>query len=121
MNRCVLLVGAVLGLVSVVLGAVVDHSVELNVSDADSIETALRYNMIYSVLIVALSLAPVETKLYQAAYVFIVGAVFFSFSIYASVLLTVPYIIYLTPFGGVTLMMAWVFLIIRAFQIKREP
>lgn len=53
MNR-LLLCGAALGLVSAIMGALGDHAFDLTPEKVESLDTAIRYNMIYAVLIVAL-------------------------------------------------------------------
>ena len=52
MNR-LLLCGATLGLISVIMGALGDHGFDLTPERAESMGTAIRYNMLYAVLIVA--------------------------------------------------------------------
>ncbi len=110
MNR-LLLCGAALGLVSVIMGALGDHAFDLSPEKAVSLETAIRYNMIYAVLVVALALAPANKKLRISGYIFTLGTVLFSFSIYASLAITIEQLIYITPVGGITIMGGWVALV----------
>lgn len=110
MNR-LLLCGAVLGLVSVIMGALGDHAFDLSPEKAESLETAIRYNMIYAVLIVALALAPVDKKLRISGYIFTLGTALFSFSIYTSLAIGIEQLTYVTPVGGITIMAGWVVLI----------
>lgn len=115
MNR-LLLCGAALGLVSVIMGALGDHSFELTPEKAESLETAIRYNMIYAVLIVALALAPADKKLRIAGYIFTLGTALFSVSIYASLAMGIEQLKYITPIGGITIMSGWVALIWESFR-----
>lgn len=117
MNK-LLLCGAVLGLISVMMGALGDHALALTPDKAESLATAIRYNMIYAVLIVALALAPARMKLNIPARVFVVGTIFFSFSIYAALLTGVEKLTYLTPVGGIIIMISWV--ITAALSFKKE-
>lgn len=110
MNK-LLLCGAALGLVSVIMGALGDHAFDLTPKNAESLDTGIRYNMIYAVLIVALALAPADKKLRIAGYIFALGTAVFSFSIYASLILGIEQLTYITPLGGVIVMSGWVVLI----------
>lgn len=120
MNR-LLLCGAVLGLVSVIMGALGDHAFDLTPEKAESLETAIRYNMIYAVLIVALALAPADKKLLISGYVFTLGTALFSFSIYASLAMGIEQFTYMTPVGGITIMCGWAILIYVALKLKTSP
>lgn len=117
MNR-LLVCAAVLGLISVIMGAMGDHAFALSPEKAKSLETAIRYNMVYAVLIVAISLAPKERRLACCGWIFVVGSSFFSFGIYASLITGITQLTYLTPVGGVTMMAGWVVLAYRGFFNK---
>lgn len=107
MTNRILIAGAFLGLASVIMGALGDHGINLTPEKAKSLETAIRYNMIYAVLIVAIALAPAERKLHIPAYLFTAGTVLFSFSIYGALFSGVKQLTYLTPVGGITIMIGW--------------
>ncbi len=113
MNR-LLVCGAALGLVSVIMGALGDHAFTLAPEKADSFETAVRYNMLYAVLIVVLAMVPAERKLYIPGFIFALGTFLFSFSIYAADMIGLEWLTYLTPVGGLTVMGGWAALIFRA-------
>lgn len=119
MNR-LLIFGAFLGLTSVIMGALGDHAFDLTPERAKSLETGIRYNMIYAALIVALSVAPYDRKLHIPAYIFTVGTVLFSFSIYGALLTEVRELTYFTPAGGITIMVGWLALVCRGFAIRIE-
>lgn len=116
----ILLLGGLIGLSSILMAAYVDHalSVYLSGKALTSVLTAVRYHQLYAIVICAIGLSlPMQTNilrnnwLKRAAYLFIFGIVLFSFSIYFSAIFNIAKITYLTPLGGVTLMIAWVFLI----------
>lgn len=118
MNR-IFIGAAFLGFVSVFMGALGDHGFDLTPEKAKSLETAIRYNMIYAVLIVAIAVAPEDRKLHIPAYLFTAGTVLFSFSIYGSLLSGIKELTYLTPVGGITIMIGWLALAWRgAFLIR---
>lgn len=112
----ILTAGALLGLVSVVLGAYAEHGFRASVSDEvfRSVMTAVRYNQIHAVVVVAIGLALLQPAIAQTnsllsrtAWLFVAGTILFSFSIYLSVICSMPELTRVTPFGGVVLMAAW--------------
>lgn len=116
MNK-LLLCGAVLGFVSVIMGAMGDHAFALAPDKVVSLETAIRYNMIYAILIVALATAaPAQKKWQIPGFTFALGTALFSFSLYAAVLTGFEPLTYLTPLGGLTIMLGWGMLIYGCFK-----
>lgn len=117
----ILVVGAFLGFFSVFFGAYSEHSLRGIVSEEHfrQLMTGIRYNQVNSVLISAIGIANLskiqvfESRLFQVVgYLFILGTTLFSFSIYASISFNLPKLVYLTPFGGVTIMLSWVSLLV---------
>ena len=115
MNRF-LFCGALLGLISVALEAYASHGLDLSPQAMNSMETALRYNMIHAALIVSLSLASTKRLVKLANGFFILGTLLFSFSIYANHVFDFTVLTHLTPVGGMTLMAGWVTLGVAAFR-----
>ena len=62
---------------------------------------------------------PPSVPLKWSGILFIVGTVLFSFSIYLSVGLQIPSLVYVTPVGGITLMLSWLVLALAAFKAVR--
>lgn len=127
MNKTLLL-AAFLGLISVIMGSLTDHYFKANVDEksVESMLTAVRYNQIFAILLVALGLArlaetseSLNKKLKISACIFSMGIILFAFSIYASVILANRDIVYITPFGGVTLILGWVYLMYVAVTFKK--
>jgi uncharacterized membrane protein YgdD (TMEM256/DUF423 family) len=125
----ILLLGGLLGLSSVMMAAYVDHVLALHVSGKalSSLLTAQRYHQLYSIVISMMGLyLPLSSHtcrqpwIYRSAYLFILGVVLFSFSIYLSLILSQPSITTLTPFGGILLMLAWLCLILASFKQKNN-
>lgn len=115
--------GALLGLISVIFGAAGDHFLELTPEQADSLNTAIRYNMLYAVLITGIALvrftdisANFSKNLLITGIIFIIGTVLFSFGIYASIITRVAALTYLTPAGGLAIMAGWVSLIFSGYR-----
>ncbi|MBY6204185.1 DUF423 domain-containing protein [Halomonas denitrificans] len=119
MNR-LLLAAALLGFLSVAVGAAAEHVLRPGL-DGETwrwVLTAIRYHQVgaLAALVVALavvlaggpgSASPPGRRLALAGWLFIAGTVLFSFSIYAAALTDIEALTYLTPFGGTTLMLAW--------------
>ena len=120
MNR-LLLCGATLGLVSVIMGALGDHAFNLTPEKVESLDTAIRYNMIYAVLIVVLALtAPTDKKLRISGYIFALCTTLFSFSIYTSLAMGIEQLTYVTPVGGITIIAGWITLIIFSLKVSKQ-
>lgn len=120
--RTLLMIGAVLGLLSVAIGAAADHGGWAEAMAA-SVDTAIRYHQLGAIMIVVLALAGLRTEndglrrgLGIAAMLFVIGTVLFSFSIYAAAMTGLRDLTLITPFGGVTLMAAWLALLLAAFR-----
>ncbi|QIT54901.1 DUF423 domain-containing protein [Aquisalimonas sp. 2447] len=121
----VLIAGALLGLLSVVVGASAEHLLQARVDDEVFrwVMTAIRYHQVGALIVSALGLAlialgrhRVQPLLRVAGWLFVAGTVLFSFSIYGAALTGVQALTYLTPLGGVTLMLAWAVLIGAGFR-----
>lgn len=119
MNK-ILFYGAILGLISVIMGALGDHAFDFTPEQSESIATAIRYNMVYAVLITVLACAPAQKKLHIPALIFAIGTSIFSFSIYIALISEIEQITYLTPIGGIILMLAWIFLAAQALSFRNQ-
>lgn len=115
MNK-ILLSGAILGLLSVLMAAYVDHSLSLALTDKarHSVSVALKYHQLYAIVITIIGLIiPLQTNqrmkswLTRSAYVFIAGTLLFSFSIYLALITGVLGVLRFTPMGGLILMLGW--------------
>lgn len=124
MNR-LLVAGAVLGLLSVIIGASSEHILRVRVDDEVFrwVMTAIRYHQVGALIVTGLGLALVALPTHQArglisisGWLFVAGTVLFSFSIYAAALTGQDALTYASPVGGVTLMLAWLVLIGAGFR-----
>lgn len=123
----VLFLGALLGLLSVVIGASAEHLIQQRVDDEvwRWVMTAVRYHQVGALVVTALGLGlaagarPVR-RLNLAAGFLVAGTVLFSFSIYAAALTGIDKLTYVTPLGGVTLMFGWLLLAWAAFGANRD-
>ena len=124
----ILAIGAFFGFVSVAFGAYAEHGLRELITDEHFrfLMTALRYNQVHAVVIAAMGLAFLSNgKLYGlrplrlSAFLFMAGTALFSFGIYIAVWTGQLGLLNSAPLGGVTLMAAWVLLIIGALKARR--
>ena len=96
----ILIVGALLGFFSVAFGAYSEHGLRPNVSDEEfrMLMTAIRYNQVHALIISVLGLITLPSSFLnnhlfrRSGFLFILGTILFSFSIYTSVGLQKPII-----------------------------
>ena len=126
MINYILLIGALLGLTSVGAGAYIDHVLihAVDVKTLSMIKIALHYHELYAVIISAIGLIcclkndAILLKL--SAWIFIIGTVLFSFSIYLKALTGTNAWIKLTPIGGTLLMVGWILLACSSFKYVKK-
>ena len=107
-------IAAVMGLLAVALGAFGAHglkkTLELHPNGMALWEKAVFYNFIHAVMLFILGtrkpLKPI------AWFGFLLGIVLFSGSLYLYALTETHWLVYVTPFGGVSFIVGWVCLII---------
>jgi uncharacterized membrane protein YgdD (TMEM256/DUF423 family) len=122
--KILLIIAAFTGFVSVALGAAGDHLATI-IRQPHAFETALRYNQLYSILLVALLLhtlhlpAPLPKPLKTACIAFIAGILIFCGSLYALALTGITALGYLTPAGGILLMAGWLLLVCYGWVISK--
>lgn len=113
--RLLLIIAALTGFSSVALGAAGDHLAAI-IRTPHAFETALRYNQLYSILLVAVLLharhlpAPVPQTLKASCIAFMTGLLIFCGSLYILAFTGVTAFGYATPAGGILLMAGWLLL-----------
>ena len=125
----ILVIGSLLGLFSVGFGAFSEHVLRMQVTEEQFrfIGTALRYNQVNAVAVVAIGFALLSSTrvdmraLRWSGQLFIVATILFSFSIYASVATGLEAILYATPIGGIVNMAAWAMLAKTGFSALKRP
>ena len=127
MNKKLLIAGSVLGILGIILGAFGAHGLEKLV-DADAIksfETGVRYQIYHAFLLLILggsSFVGLKRKKI-ILYLVLIGLIFFSGSIYGlatNELSSFDFktIALLTPIGGLSLIIAWVVMLIDILKTK---
>ena len=112
----------VLGALTIVLGAFGAHALQelLDQDQLDSFETAVRYQMYHVIvmLIILLTSFFSESQKKVLVLIFLIGILFFSGSIYAiSFGIDPKNIWFITPLGGVFLIIGW--LLLAYFSTKK--
>lgn len=127
MNKTILIAAAILGLLAVIFGAFGAHGLEkyVNAESIDSFNTGVRYQMYHAIVLLILGNIQVlditsKKKIY---YFFLGGITLFSGSIYLLVVdqifgVNLSSIGFITPLGGLLLILGWCFLIISLIKIK---
>ncbi|WP_282041463.1 DUF423 domain-containing protein [Winogradskyella flava] len=127
MNKKILIVGSILGILGIILGAFAAHGLEKLVdTDAiNSFETGVRYQIYHAFFLLILgSTSFMSLKSKKAIlYVVILGVIFFSGSIYGLATNNLSSfdfktIALITPIGGLLLIIAWVVMLIGIIRNK---
>ena len=127
MSKSFLLIGAILGALSVILGAFAAHGLKKIVppESISTFETGVRYQFyhVFALLILGILIDRFPGSLMNwAGYCFIIGIVLFSGSLYLLALLKstesvgVNRIGIITPFGGLFFIAGWILLFIRILK-----
>jgi uncharacterized membrane protein YgdD (TMEM256/DUF423 family) len=129
MNKKILITGSVLGLLAVILGAFAAHGLENSISkDAiETFQTGVRYQMYHAIVLLFIgstTLLSVKTKKW-AYYLMLFGVILFSGSIYGlstNELSSLDFktIGFITPIGGLLLIISWLLMLIGFIKIKSE-
>jgi uncharacterized membrane protein YgdD (TMEM256/DUF423 family) len=112
MDRLFFVVGSLFGFLGVALGAFGAHALKGHL-DADQLmvfEVGVRYQMYHAFALLAAAWAYTKwpgTILIASGWLFIVGTVLFSGSLYALSLSGVRWLGVITPFGGLALITGW--------------
>ena len=129
--RFYLLVGAVGGLMSVVLGAFGAHGLKKIVT-ADMLaayQTGVQYQFIHSLVLLALAIVLLQPALNiskvllsWSANLMMAGILLFSGSLYTMTLMSAAdgfpaWLGPITPIGGLAFIMGWIFLLVAAFKL----
>ena len=122
MNKRALLIGAILGLLSVLIGAFGAHGLKETLTQngkLDVFETAVKYQFFHALalLIVGILMEKIKDKLMiWSRNSFFSGVLIFSGSLYVLSLLNVSWLGAITPIGGLFLLFGWVFLIVSIYK-----
>ncbi len=127
MNKTILFTAAIFGLLSVIFGAFGAHGLRdlITESQIQSFEVGVRYQMYHAMMLLFVGLASIlPTKSKKIIfYLVLFGIIFFSGSIYG--LATNDFtgfdfrtIAFITPIGGLLLILSWLVLLVNFMKLK---
>ncbi|KJD42460.1 DUF423 domain-containing protein [Paenibacillus terrae] len=126
MQRRWIIVGSIMMLLAVAIGAFGAHIVKTRI-DADALavyETGVKYHMIHAVGLLIIALAAgqwgASTRLKWAARLLFTGIILFSGSLYVLSLTGIRVLGAITPLGGVCFIAGWLLLALAARGLKKE-
>lgn len=121
--RNILLMGILGCAISVILGAFGAHAFKdvFSSSDLQTFQTATRYLFLHSlglILIVLLSFHFPEVNCISPV-ILLIGIILFSGSLYLYLLLKIRWMVFITPLGGLSLIMGWLTLFIQILKVRK--
>ncbi|MBO3099112.1 DUF423 domain-containing protein [Gelidibacter pelagius] len=129
MNRTILITAAVLGIIAIALGAFAAHGLKevLSIEAQQTFETGVRYQMYHAIMLLFVggtTFLSVKSKK-TIYYLVLIGVVFFSGSIYGlSTMdltgLNFKSIGFITPIGGMLLILSWTLMLLNFLKLKRD-
>ncbi|WP_041301336.1 DUF423 domain-containing protein [Lacinutrix sp. 5H-3-7-4] len=129
MNKKMLILGAVYGLLAVIIGAFAAHGLKPKISAEaiQSFETGVRYQMYHALLLLFVgNLEIISAKSKKIIfYLVLIGVIFFSGSIFLLATNTLTafnfkVIGFITPIGGLLLIISWVVMLINFLKIGKN-
>lgn len=127
MNKPILILASILGVLAIILGAFGAHGLKelISAESIQTFETGVKYQMYHALLLLFVgSTAYISEKSKKLIFYFVlIGWLLFSGSIYglATNLLTnfdFRTIAFLTPIGGLCLIISWAFLFVNFIKMK---
>lgn len=121
-----LIITAILGAATVILGAFGAHALKETLAPEalDSFNTGVRYQMYHVLALLLVNSTPYLSLKYKklVSYFFLIGLLFFSGSIYAITAggIDAKNIWFITPLGGLTLIIGWLVMLFGFVKAKTE-
>ncbi len=121
-----LFLGGITGFLSVALGAFGAHALEgqINENLLSTWQTAVRYLMFHTAALLAVGILKIRypglSILSWAGWLFVIGIILFSGSLFILSVTGAGGLGFITPVGGVTFMIAWILLAIGALKMKNQ-
>jgi uncharacterized membrane protein YgdD (TMEM256/DUF423 family) len=121
--RALLLIAALYGASGVALGALGAHGLapRLGAQGLATWQTGVLYQLLHSIAMLAIVLAPVRPALAAAGWAFAVGVIMFSGSLYLLSLGGPGWLGPVTPLGGIALIGGWLLLAAAALRPRGAP
>lgn len=111
--KLLVIIGAIFGFLAVALGAFGAHILDGNISDAmlKTWEKAVKYQMFHTVPIILAGLLYAKSTFNSflwSGWLFIIGVIIFSGTLYLYSTMGIRFLAMLTPIGGVTFLIGWI-------------
>tara|TARA_B100000780_G_C20827823_1_gene328926 strand:- start:213 stop:599 length:387 start_codon:yes stop_codon:yes gene_type:complete len=119
-SQKVLKIASIFGVLAVVIGAFGAHGMErilIENNRVETFETAVQYHFYHTIALLTVSVFfqnKMSSYLKWSAYLFIVGIVVFSGSLYVLSLTNITILGAITPFGGLSFIGGWIALFLSA-------
>ena len=129
MNKKIVVIAAVFGMLSVIIGAFGAHGLKPLISNDElmSYETGVKYQMYHALLLLFVGITNKISNKFKSIifYLIVLGIVLFSGSIYglstnALTGFNFKSIAFMTPIGGTLLIASWLFLLIGSLRYKEN-
>jgi len=116
-----IIISGILGFLGVALGAFGAHTLkdQFNFEQMENFRTGSYYHLVHAVVITAISLSNYKRFLKSNIF-FMSGIILFSFSLYSYSVFQIRFLAMITPFGGVSFLLGWLFLLIDAIRKGKE-
>ena len=120
MKHWFICLASLFGMSSLVLSAIARHALDLPADLMSSFQVAAQYQIFHAILLLLIALflhlGP-NFLLLAAGWLCVIGTTLFCGSIYAKIFLEAPDLTFLAPYGGISLMLAW--LCLALYGIRR--
>lgn len=129
MNKFILVTASILGMLAIILGAFASHGLKglISVESLQTFETGVRYQMYHAIVLLFIGTTSVfNLKTKQLLYyLIIIGILFFSGSIFGLSTndltgFNFKIIGFITPIGGVLLIISWAIMLINFLKIRSD-
>lgn len=122
MKKQLIIIAGISGFLAVALGAFGAHGLKnlLSGSMLETYKTGVLYHLIHSAVLAAIALSAAD-KLKKSFYFFAAGIILFSFSLYLYTITGISWLAMVTPFGGVSFLIGWIFLIVEGVKKDNIP
>ena len=116
-NKLFIIISGVMGFSAVALGAFGAHGLKNILTEQllETYKTGILYHLIHSVALLTIAIAG-KINFIKSFWLFFTGIILFSFSLYIYSITQVLFFAMITPFGGIFLLLGWLFLIIEGIK-----
>lgn len=117
-----IIISAVSGFTAVAIGAFSAHGLreKLSTEMLEIYKTGVLYQLIHSVVLFVLSINTILKSKLPAIF-FLSGIILFSFTLYIYATSGIRFFAMITPLGGLSFLIGWLFIIYEAIKLKENP